>query len=467
MAPGISVDVLEAGTAPVQQRPAVPGRTSSWPCLLSGLPWLRYGRCVSLGGAQAKGEIVQKQQRASWRLGRWALLVAVIAGVMFLAGLIAAGAFGVGRSLFRPEIGASGVVTFDRAKTDDGFVSTGVMNDDVVNLVAKDGEIVHSWPLRNGLVGMAAMRPDGSLIYMSNPPDVASQLPAAFGADGSVEQLGWDGQVQWTVTDPLFSHDFTELPDGTLAVLRLSKLPPDLAARIPGGIPNSELDGQVWGNQIVEVDPATHQERVVFDIADAWLPEDHPIPDFMQRAEWTHGNSIFYTPSDPLTHQEAYVVSFRTVSTILLVSRATGEIIWSYGGPWVLDQQHDATLLPNGHVLLFDDGQYLRGAPSASKVLEIDPQTDTIAWSYSGYGIVGANFYSAITGGAQRLPNGNTMATLGTKGQLMEVTANGEVVWDYHVGSDISDPKYPTQPWNMLFKSRSYPRSEVQPLLDQ
>ena len=101
------------------------------------------------------------------------------------------------------------------------------------------------------------------------------------------------------------------------------------------------------------------------------------------------------------------------------------------------------------------------------KLLEIDPQTDQIAWSYSGYGILGANFYSAITGGAQRLANGNTLATLGTKGQLMEVTSSGDVVWDYHVGSNMADPKYPTQPWNLLFKSRSYPRAEVDPLLRQ
>ena len=118
-------------------------------------------------------------------------------------------------------------------------------------------------------------------------------------------------------------------------------------------------------------------------------------------------------------------------------------MIWSSGGLWVLDQQHDATLLDNGDVLLFDDGQYLRGAPSASKVLEIDPRTDQIAWSYSGYGFVGSDFYSSITGGAQRLPNGNTLVTLGTKGQVMEITPDEAVVWDYRAGSDTPRPQVP------------------------
>ena len=121
--------------------------------------------------------------------------------------------------------------------------------------------------------------------------------------------------------------------------------------------------------------------------------------------------------------------------------------------------------LPVGHILLFDDGQYRRGLPSASKPLEIDPKTDEITWTYDGYGMFGTDFYSPITGGAQRLPNGNTLATLGTPGRLMEVTPDSSVVWDYRVGSENPDPAYPEEPWNFLFKSRSYPASEVEPLL--
>ena len=79
-------------------------------------------------------------------------------------------------------------------------------------------------------------------------------------------------------------------------------------------------------------------------------------------------------------------------------------------------------------------------------MLEIDPRTNNVVWSYSGYGVVGTDFYSSITGGAQRLPNGNTLVTLGTKGQVMEITPDGAVVWDYRAGSDTPDPKYPAVP---------------------
>ena len=112
------------------------------------------------------------------------------------------------------------------------------------------------------------------------------------------------------------------------------------------------------------------------------------------------------------------------------MSRATGQVLWSYGGPWVLDQQHDATLLDNGDVLLFDDGQYLRGTPSASKVLEIDPRTNRRV-VLLGLRAFRHDFYSPIAGGAQRLPNADTLVTLGTKGQLMEIAPDETVVWDY------------------------------------
>src|SRR6185437_13542134 len=63
----------------------------------------------------------------------------------------------------------------------------------------------------------------------------------------------------------------------------------------------------------------------------------------------------------------------------------------------------------------------------SSRVLEIDPVTLQLVWSYQAP----ANFYSSFIGGAQRLANGDTLITEGVDGRLFEVTPDGKIVWEY------------------------------------
>ncbi len=41
------------------------------------------------------------------------------------------------------------------------------------------------------------------------------------------------------------------------------------------------------------------------------------------------------------------------------------------------------------------------------------------------------SFYSSVISGAQRLSNGNTLICSGAQGRFLEVTPQGEVVWEY------------------------------------
>ena len=98
-------------------------------------------------------------------------------------------------------------------------------------------------------------------------------------------------------------------------------------------------------------------------------------------------------------------------------------------GSRVLSHPHAATWLDNGHVLIFDNGCHRRRGPGFSQVIEVDPQTDEIVWTYRDPTILG--FYSFMVSGADRLPNGNTLITEGATGRLFEVTPEGETVWEY------------------------------------
>ena len=99
------------------------------------------------------------------------------------------------------------------------------------------------------------------------------------------------------------------------------------------------------------------------------------------------------------------------------------------GGTGVLSHQHHATWLDNGHILLFDNGCHRREAPSFSQVIELDPETKKIVWTYKSDVILG--FYSFMVSGCERLSNGNTFITEGATGRLFEVTTEGETVWEY------------------------------------
>ena len=107
--------------------------------------------------------------------------------------------------------------------------------------------------------------------------------------------------------------------------------------------------------------------------------------------------------------------------------------------------QHHAHFIPKGlpgagNLLVFDNGgasgygfanpNALDGANALaranSRVLEINPVTLELVWSYAG-----PRFYSSNISGAQRLPNGNTLITEGASGRLFEVTKEGKIVWEY------------------------------------
>ena len=366
---------------------------------------------------------------------------ALFALVFFTAGLLTF-AFPLAVA---PKQGPNDIVV--RSGVSDTYVLVAPEHSDNPKLITHQGKVVHEWHLPRKTIGKVQLLPDGSLMYFaeSEPSDNVPVRPGgAYGI--GLRRVDWDGTELWSYDNPYVHHDFAVLPDGTVTALESAPLPSNLAERLPGGVPGTEIGGQVWADRIIEIDPSTNATRTVFDVAQQLQPETNPLPEWMPRSEWTHANSLAYTGKDPFDGEEAYLISFRSISTILFVSRDTGKVIWQYGGKWVLNQQHDASVLPNGHVLVFDNGQYLRASPSASQVREIDPKTNQVTWAYPEKRDIRSPLYSSIISGAQRLENGNTLITYGLPGRIIEVTSDGNIVWDdVHAGGG-----------NDIFKARAY-----------
>ena len=139
-----------------------------------------------------------------------------------------------------------------------------------------------------------------------------------------------------------------------------------------------------------------------------------------------------------------------------IIDKKSGDFTWRIGDD-VLAQQHDPSILSNGNVLIFDNGQFRRDTTGLfSRVIEVDPKTNEIVWTYQDNPRI--NFFSSHISGARRLVNGNTLITEGMFGRMFQVTPDGEVVWEYinphfhEVGGSLL---------NNVFRSNHYMTHEI------
>lgn len=125
----------------------------------------------------------------------------------------------------------------------------------------------------------------------------------------------------------------------------------------------------------------------------------------------------------PAFREGNVLVCVRQLDAVAVIDLTSIEAVWAVFSPW--KRQHQATVLENGNILLFDN----LGNKGFSRIIEFDPATLDIEWTYSAQEPPG--FYSRTCGSNQRLPNGNTLITESDYGRAFEVTPDGTVVWEF------------------------------------
>ena len=317
----------------------------------------------------------------------------------------------------------TGLRALDVARASPGLTLFAPLGGTAVYLIDLHGTVVHTWnlPYRPGLYGYLTER--DTLFYNGKIPNDTFVGRSPFMGGAAIE-VDWNGNVLWEVRRPDHHHDGRLLRNGNIILLCMRELPEDIAKRVRGGRPGTEVDGKhIWADFLVE---ATTAGKVVWE----WRSWEHldPEKDVITevqgvREEWTHGNTVFEEPDGNL------LVSFREISTVVRIDRTTGKIIWKLGAP-PLSGQHAPYRLPNGNILIFDNGAHrLDDSFPFSRVIEVNPETNEIAWRYQE--AQEYNFFSPRISNAQRLPNGNTLINEGSFGRFFEVTRDGEVVWEY------------------------------------
>jgi hypothetical protein len=158
-----------------------------------------------------------------------------------------------------------------------------------------------------------------------------------------------------------------------------------------------------------------------------------------------HLNSAKFLSAEQASHlpgarEGDLLLSFRNLDVIAVLNPETRKIVWATKGPWFM--QHDPHVLPGGNLLLFDNRGDL-GRGGTSRVIEVDPDTMEITWEWPGEHDF--DLFTSVAGSVERLANGNTLIAETNRGRLIEVTREGDIVWEYLIPERITSlENYPT-----------------------
>ncbi|RAG82676.1 aryl sulfotransferase [Streptacidiphilus pinicola] len=340
--------------------------------------------------------------------------------------------------------------------------------DGEVYLIDLHGATAHRWHLPYRPGRHARLLPGGVLAYNGVLPGEEALFPMWHKYRGGVMlRAAPDGTVLWEHRDPRQHHDAHHLDDGGVLYTGLEPLRGAEAQAVLGGVAGSEAwgsartksggGGTVWADTITEVGP-DGSERWSWRAAEHLDREAYPLHPDYAREHWPLINSV-----TPLADGNV-LASLRSVSAVVVISRATGEILWRTD-PGTVSQQHHPTELPDGRLLVFDNGVFRPGHDVPySRVVEIDRAGGEVVWEY--HDPARESFFAPFMGSAQRLPNGNTLVTDSPAGRLFEVTAEGYLCWEYvvpHFGAYAESEVralFPAEP-NAVFRAYRHAPEEI------
>ena len=368
-------------------------------------------------------------------------------------------------TLKRRGIGLTGV---DLEKSFGGYTLFCPLTSDIAHLIDISGKEVHSWKLPGRVGRHATILANGNLAVNTLRP--APQHTTKDGGPfpfpffnkyggGIMSELDRDGKVVRQFIDPLGHHDQFHYGDGRILYAGLEALSPQESAQVLGGVAGTEIDGVTYTDTINEVDEKGNL-LWKWRVSERLPREEFPLQTHYTREHYPLINSVL-----PMRDGKHVLASLRSVSAVIIIERSTGNIVWKVG-PEVLAQQHNATELDNGNILIFDNGAFRTGeSVQFTRVIEIERETKNIVWEYRDKSQM-HNFFTPFMGSAQRLANGNTLICESAFGRIFEVTKDGYVCWEYvnpHFAGypdEVTARIFPGES-NALFRAYRYSQQEI------
>jgi hypothetical protein len=236
-------------------------------------------------------------------------------------------------------------------------------------------------------------------------------------------------------------HDVCMLSNGHYLILYLKTVEVDMSKLIEGGNPNAHIKTGV----IIETD----RDGTIYW---QWESLDHlDITDATSDVNLT-GETIDFPHINAFCEDSDgnIVVSFRFLDEVSKIDKETGNFIWRFGGTNCKNNefdilnddhngfdgfthQHSVKLLPNGNILLYDNGN-LR-TPKFSRAVEyqldIEEKTARNVWEYRYSPDI---FYGAM-GSVDRFDDGSTLINWGAN-KITEVNSINEISYELNYSSD-------------------------------
>jgi outer membrane protein assembly factor BamB len=323
------------------------------------------------------------------------------------------------------------------------------------SLVGPDGEVVHRWHgPRGGYWSDTLFLADGTLLVIGSTSNEFADDPVAR----FMRALDWNSNVLWQSDFPAH-HDVEPTPDGNLLTMTFV----DREVTHPRGgnkwiIDDTGVIANPQGKVIEEYslwDLFTASPKIVDvkQIPSRGKRGGHQVFDIfhMNSAQWIVAGGKAGT--HPIYADGNILVTIRHQNIIAVFDPRLRQFIWSWGRG-ELQGPHHARMLPNGNIVVFDNGLRRR----TSRVLQMDPRTGTIVWKYNGD--KDNPFFSMGGSSAEPLPNGNTLVAVNAEGRLFEVTPQGEVVWHYINPIDSNDERR-----GAIHAASRHPLAVVAPIL--
>lgn len=307
-----------------------------------------------------------------------------------------------------------------------------------VGLVTIDGEGEIVWYVETdeseetGTLAMAR-KPNGNIVYIENENGLKEITPL--------------GEPVRSISSPcnphnLFHHELHLMPDGRVMTL-------GYVIRDVFDDPDRPQAGDniwIWDQERGSMDEvwnvfdhidATQDRTVASDTAQAYLWNG--CEDNQPTEDWTHANSA------KVAENGTTLFSIRHLNQVVAISPDFDEIAWRLGGPGSdftfpdptdrFYHQHSAYQLPNGNILLFDNGNTRPDAEGGeySRALELtldfNAMTATKVWEYKP----DPPLFAPAVSNVERLENGNTLVTFGANADevfsIVEAGRQGEAVW--------------------------------------